>query len=128
MKVLFTFLYLSLSSPNLTGSDHISCCLTIKYQLSNTLSHFCFEKMPKSLEFTHAWQALVSIKKEKKITMLSQADCICTYLCNLLSRTAESVKVKKVSLAWIRLIRRHVSFVHGEINQINMAFLSSNCN
>ena len=36
----------------------ILCFLTIKYQLSNTLSQVCFEKMPESWEFTHAWQAL----------------------------------------------------------------------
>ena len=46
MKVLFTFLYLS--SPNLIENDYFSCFLTLKYQLSNTLSHNCFEKMPKS--------------------------------------------------------------------------------
>ena len=37
----------------------ISCFLTIKYWLSNILSHFCFEKMPRSYEFTHAWNTLV---------------------------------------------------------------------
>ena len=37
----------------------ISCFLTIKYELSsNTLSHVCFEKMPRSWEFTHNWRSL----------------------------------------------------------------------
>ena len=40
--VWFTFLYLS--SPNLIGNDQILCFLTIKYHLSNTLSHVCFGK------------------------------------------------------------------------------------
>ena len=60
MKVLLTFLYLS--SPKLIENDPILCFLTIKllkYQLRNTLSHVCFEKMPKRWEFKHAWQALV---------------------------------------------------------------------
>ena len=38
----------------------ISCFLTIKYQLSNTLSHVCFEKMPTSWEFTHNWSPMTS--------------------------------------------------------------------
>ena len=37
----------------------ILCFLTIKYQLSNTLSHVCFEKIPRSWEFTHNWHSLV---------------------------------------------------------------------
>ena len=32
--------------------------LAIKYQLSNTLKHVCFEKLPRSWEFTHYWRCL----------------------------------------------------------------------
>ena len=36
----------------------ISCFLTIKYELSNTLNHVCFEKMPRSWEFAHSLYSL----------------------------------------------------------------------
>ena len=46
MKVLFTFLHLS--SPNLLENNHNFVFLTIKYELSNSLSHVCFEKIPRN--------------------------------------------------------------------------------
>ena len=49
---------LSLSSPNFIENGHILCFLTIKCQLINSLSHFCFEKMPRSWEFMHAWNTM----------------------------------------------------------------------
>ena len=36
----------------------ILCFVTIKYQLSNTLSHFCFGKMPRNWENAHRCRAL----------------------------------------------------------------------
>ena len=48
MKVLFTFLKILHSSPNLIENDHILCLLTIKYQLSNTLSHVDLKKSRKA--------------------------------------------------------------------------------
>ena len=58
INVLFTFLYLN--SPNLINRKWPQCLFffTIKYQLSNTLSHVWFEKMPRSWEFAHAWNNL----------------------------------------------------------------------
>ena len=41
MKVLFTLLYVNLT--NLKENDHNFVFLSIKYQLSNTLSQFCRE-------------------------------------------------------------------------------------
>ena len=34
------------------------CFLNKKYQPRNTLSHVCFEKIPRSWEFAHAWNTL----------------------------------------------------------------------
>ena len=56
MKELFTFLHLS--SPNLIENDYNFVFLAIKYQLSNTLNHVCFEKLPRSWEFMHKWRCL----------------------------------------------------------------------
>ena len=47
MKVLFTFLFLN--SPNFYRKWPHFVFLTRKHQLTNTLSHVCFEKMSKKL-------------------------------------------------------------------------------
>ena len=55
-SVVYIFRYID--SSNLIENDHNFVFLTIKYQLSNTLSHVCFEKMPRNWENAHRCRAL----------------------------------------------------------------------
>ena len=80
----------------------------INYQLSNTLSHVCFEKMPRSWEITHVWNTLFMIQMNAtliknfvfnftlKYQITTMSPHVCAYLQLLpISSTCFSLFLKK---------------------------------
>ena len=66
------------------------------------MSHICFEKMPKSWEFTHAWQALPGWATTAEGALLANI-LLCTSYLNfpvLLLKSNLYLKSKKISLSW----------------------------
>ena len=128
MKVLFTFLYLR--SPNLIENDHILC---IKYQPSNTLSHVCFEKMPRSWEITHALNTLLMIQMNATLiknfvfnfTMKYQITTMSPHVCALIYNYYRLV-ARVLAYSWKKKNGKRIISLGADVLQEQIFYKSVN--
>ena len=72
----YSYIFLHLNSQNLIENDHNLVFLAVKYQLSNTLKHICFEKMPRNWDSAQKLNALFESSGAKTPPRWDRSDVV----------------------------------------------------